>query len=209
MGLKEWIIPQDKVFYDLLDEIADLQHKASDCLKSAVSEQDKLFENSLRIKELENHCDSVVHRVFTHLNSSFITPIEHDDIADLAHRLDDIIDCLTGAVSRMYLYNALPLPSNTPELCDVINRATFETQCAVRSLRKYKDRETIRRHCVEINRLENVADEISQKIIAEMYKKGDVLNILKQKEIITMLESATDRCEDVADIISNIVVKNA
>ncbi|GAB4161300.1 MAG: DUF47 family protein [Planctomycetota bacterium] len=209
MGLKEWIIPQDRVFFDLLDEIADLQHQASSCLRSAVEEEERIFENSLRIKEIENHCDSVVHRVFTHLNSSFITPIEHEDIAQLAHRLDDIIDCLNGAVSRMYLYNALPLPASTRELCDVITRATGETLGAVKSLRKMKNKEAIRRHCVEINRLENVADEISQKIIAEMYKKGDVLNILKQKEIIMMLESATDRCEDVADIISNIVVKNA
>ena len=209
MGLKEWIVPQDKVFFDLLEEIAELQEKAALHLRITVGDQARIFEHSLKMKELENHCDSVVHRVFTHLNSSFITPIEHDDIAELAHRLDDVVDCMNGAVSRMYLYDALPMPPRTDELCDVITRAASETLSAVRSLRKMKNKEQINRHCVEINRLENVADEISQKIIAEMYKKGDVLTILKQKEIIILLESATDRCEDVADTISNIVVKNA
>ncbi len=208
MGIKEWLVPQDKVFFDLLDSIAEAQVEAAEYLKTVIERPDRMFEHNLKMKEMESHCDSLVHRLLTQLNLSFITPIEHDDLAALARKLDDVVDNIYGAISKMYLFEATELPPDFPKLVDVVVRACAETKEGVFALRKMKKKDLVNRHCVEVNRLENVADEISRQMIADLYKRGDVLMILKHKEIIDILEEAVDCCEDVADILSDIVVKN-
>ncbi len=209
MGIKEWLIPQDGIFFDLLDKVADDQVAAADYLKVTVATPERIFEHALRIKEIENHCDSVVHSIITHLNTSFITPIEHDDISLLARKLDDIVDNINAAIDKMHLYEATNFPPDLDSLIDVLHRSCIEIKCAVNLLRGMKHNARIEQHCVEINRLENVADEISRQMIAKLYKSGDVMQILKYKDIIVRLETATDSCEDVANVLSNIVVKNA
>ncbi|MFA4986525.1 MAG: DUF47 family protein [Candidatus Brocadiia bacterium] len=209
MGLKEWLVPQDKVFFMLLEEHASVQIEAAEFLKVAINSPGKMNEHALRMKEIEHHGDSVVHSIIVQLNKSFITPMEHDDIANLARTADDVVDSINGAISRMNLFEAQDFPPEIASLADVILRATIETKGAITGLRDIKNSKEISRHCVEINRLENVADELAQRAIAALYKKGDVMQILKFKEIIDLLERSTDFSEDVAHLISNIVVKNA
>ena len=209
MGIKEWLIPQDGIFFDLLNQIADAQVAAANYLKTVLESPDRIFEHSLRIKEIENHCDSLVHRIITQLNLSFITPIEHDDMSLLARKLDDIVDNINAAITKMHLYEATNFPADLDKLIDVIVRSCIEIQKAIVLLRGMKNGAEVERHCVEINRLENVADEISRHIIADLYKSGDVMKILKYKDIVDRLETSTDACEDVANVLSNIVAKNA
>jgi len=161
---------------------------------------------SKRIKSVEHECDELTHTITTRLNKSFITPFDREDIYTLSVALDDVCDYIDAAARAAVIYNVREVNEHIIDLARVITKQAHEIQSAVVLL---KDGKGMSRHLLEIQRLENDADEVYFKSIGELFKNpGDPLTIIKLKELYEILENATDRCESVANIIESIVLKH-
>jgi uncharacterized protein Yka (UPF0111/DUF47 family) len=209
MGFKEWIIPQEKHFFDLISAQSDVILKGAKELSELAKDYKNADIRIKRIEDIENEGDALVHQVVDLLNKTFVTPIDHDDISDLMSRLDDIIDYIDAATTRMKIYEIKELPPNMIQLIDILSKQVVEIHSAVHAISNRKNREQILAKCIEVNRLENMADDITHEALAGLFKLDDIKLIMKLKEVYEHLETATDRCEDVADIVKDIVIKNS
>ncbi len=209
MGLKEWIIPQDKLFYNMLESEAENVLEASRVFLDMLNNYEKLVEKQIIIKELEHKGDTLVHEIFEELNKTFITPIDHEDISKLASSFDDVLDHIDGTAIRLKLYEIEEPEENLIKLAEILVEQASELNIALKGLRNLKNPQLIEEKCIEINRLENHADDIYKNSIAELFKSKDAIEIMKLKEVYERLEKATDKCEDAANVISDIVVKNS
>jgi hypothetical protein len=209
MGFKEWIIPQDKVFFDLLERHTVLAKEAAATFRLMVGNWANVEAWRTKIREIEHQADAVGHEIFDRLNRTFITPIDREDIARLAHAIDDIVDAVNAATNRIAL---LEIPAPTPHMTDFINvleAQIKELESGVQALRRPKSlKSNIPSHVVEIHRLENIADRALNEAVGALFKTNDPIQILKYKEIYEFLEAATDRCEDVADVLQDILRKH-
>jgi len=160
------------------------------------------------IKDIEHRGDETVHTVFEELNKTFLTPIDREDITALASALDSTLDMIDAAANRLALYEIEAPNAAMLDLGEVIVLATSELQRAVAMIRDMRKGNEVERICVEVNRLENVADDLMNNGVAALFKETDPIVIIKFKEIIERLEESTDYCEDVANILSDIVAKN-
>ncbi|MEA3144544.1 MAG: uncharacterized protein QOG31_1868 [Thermoplasmata archaeon] len=209
MGFKEWIIPQDKVFFDLLERHISLAKQAAATFHLMVDNWANVEAWRTKIRDIEHQADNVGHEVFDRLNRTFITPIDREDIARLAHAIDDIVDAIHAATNRIAL---LEIPAPTPPMAAFI--VTLEAQLnelesGIAALRRPKGlKREVPAHVVEVHRLENVADRALNEAMGALFKTNDPIAILKYKEIYEFLEDATDRCEDVADVLQDILRKN-
>jgi len=162
------------------------------------------------ITELEHEGDSIAHQVISLLHRTFVTPFDREDIALLAHTMDDIIDFIHAAADSMFIYKISAPTDRAKELADIILQGAIEVEKAVRGLRRKSEFKNILERCVEINRLENMADRVYRAAIGELFENTeDIVEIIKWREIYEHLESATDRCEDVADVLEGVAVKHA
>jgi len=209
MGFKEWIIPQEKHFFDLLATQSDIVLKGAQEISALSKDFKNVNQKVKRIEEIENEGDRLVHDVVDLLNRTFVTPIDHDDISDLTSKMDDIIDYIDAAATRIMLYDIKEMPPNMARVIEVLLKQVTEVHSAIHNLAKRKDRTTILTKCVEVNRLENMADDVTHESLAGLFKLDDIKQIMKLKEVYEHLETATDRCEDVADIVKDIVIKNS
>ena len=209
MGFKEWIIPQEKHFFDMLEKQADIVVEGAEALLDMVSNFDHVAEKRDRIKDIEHKGDDMVHTIAGALNKTFVTPIDHDDISELTSRLDDILDFIEAASHRLWSYEIRTIPPDMVKLTEVILTSSKEVNHAVKDLRNFKKRNEILNHCIEINRLENTGDDITHVAVAALFKKYDAVDIIKLKEIYEYLEEATDKCEDAADVIKDVYMKNS
>ena len=201
------ILPKRDEFFDFFEEISRNIVKAAELLKGLVYHFDTLKEKVEDIKEVEHEGDRITHRILADLNTSFITPIDHEDIYKLAVNLDDVIDLIKGVSERLLFYKiSQPTPS-TMKFADAILTSAYELERAIALLRKFDKK--LHTHCVEIHRIENEADALLRDSIAELFENRDAIAVIKWKEIYDTLELITDKCEDVADMIESIVVKNA
>ncbi len=209
MGLKEWLIPQDKHFYNMLENVSRNVYDASIALLDMLKNYENIAEKQQVIKNIEHQGDDFVHEIFEELNKAFITPIDHEDISKLASAFDDVLDNIDGTAIRFVLYEIEAPEENMTKLADVIEKQTAELCTAISGLRNLKKPKEIEKRCIEVNRLENIADDIYKRSVAELFKRKDPVEIMKLKEVYERLELATDACEDAANVISDIVVKNA
>ncbi len=209
MGIKEWIIPQEKHFFDMFDQQADVVLEGAEALMDMVNHFERLAEKRDSIKEIEHRGDELVHHISDELTKTFVTPIDHDDISKLTSRLDDILDFIEAASHRMWSYEIKSVPPDMVKLTEVIVNSTKEVNHAVKDLRNFKKKNEIIQHFIEINRLENQGDDITHVAVAGLFKKYDAVDIIKLKEIYEYLEEATDKCEDAADVIKDIYMKNS
>ncbi len=209
MGFKEWIIPQEKHFFAMLDQQADVVLEGAEALLDLTKDFTNVAEKRDRIKAIESRGDDLVHTIAEELNKTFVTPIDHDDMSKLTSRLDDILDYVEAAAHRMWAYQLKEVPPEMVRLTEVIVSSTKEVNHAVKDLRNFKRKNEILQHCIEINRWENVGDDITHEAVANLFKGKDVIDLIKQKEIYEHLEMATDKCEDVADVIKDIFIKNS
>mgnify|MGYP002813387160 CR=1 FL=1 len=209
MGVKEWIIPQEKHFFDMFDQQADVVLEGAEALLDMVTNFDHVAEKRDKIKDIEHKGDELVHHISNELTKTFVTPIDHDDISKLTSRLDDILDFIEAASHRMWSYEIKTVPPEMVKLTEVILASSKEVNHAVKDLRNFKKKNEILTHFIEINRLENVGDDITHVAVAALFKKYDAVNIIKLKEIYEYLEAATDKCEDAADVIKDIFMKNS
>jgi len=209
MGFKEWIIPQEKHFFDMLEEQADIVLEGAESLLDMVKNFNNVAEKRDRIKDIEHKGDEMVHTIAEALTRTFVTPIDQEDISKLTSRLDDILDYIEAASHRLWSYEIKSIPPDMVKLTEVILTSSREVNHAVKDLRNFKKKNEILNHCIEINRLENTGDDITHIAVAELFKKHDAVNIIKLKEIYEYLEEATDKCEDAADVIKDVFMKNS
>jgi uncharacterized protein len=203
-------LPKEKSFFDDFEEQG--RRTAEGCRVFLALSQDlsRSAEQAREIKALEEQCDSITHRVVEKLHKTFITPLDRNDIYRLITKMDDIMDYVEAASERLALYE---IPRPTKELGDlarVLLASAERVAEAVAFLRNLKNPALILERCVEINRLENEADALLRESLARLFKEErDPVTIIKWKEIYELLETATDRCEDVANIIEGVVLENS
>jgi predicted phosphate transport protein (TIGR00153 family) len=163
------------------------------------------------IKDVEHRADDITHRAFERLHTQFITPIDRSEIHRLLSRIDDVLDLTDAAAERLGLYDIDTVLPESRELCAVLVEQVRKMEEAVKGLRRMKkDPETILAACQEMNKLENQADTLTRKTMAKLFKRGnDPLTVMKWKEIIDLIEDATDRAEDVANVIEGVVLEHA
>lgn len=209
MGLKEWILPQDKHFFNMLENESQNVLDGSNAFLEMLKNYENIQEKQQKIKDIEHQGDDFVHEIFQELNKTFITPIDHEDISKLASAFDDVLDYIDGTATRLVLYDIKKPEENMIRLAEVLVRQATELNIALSGLRNLKNPKEIEKRCIEVNRLENVADDIYKNSVAELFKRKDAIEIMKLKEVYERLEFATDKCEDAANVISDIVVKNS
>jgi predicted phosphate transport protein (TIGR00153 family) len=203
-------LPKEMGFFDLFDKHAALTVDGAKEFLGMVSSSANLDAKARRIKEIEHETDVITHRCVESLHKTFITPIERDEIYRLITKMDDIMDFVEAASERIALYEIAEMTAEIRDLADCLHRATVEVEQALRGLRNLKDTSLILKKCVDINRLENEGDAILRRALARLFKEEkDPIVIIKWKEIYENVEAATDRCEDVANIIEGVVLENA
>ena len=206
-GLLGKLLPQEKSFFKMFTEQAENVNAGAVALVEMLENFNNLTSGAERLENFEHIGDSITHKILMRLNQSFITPFDREDIHELASKIDDVIDLMDAAGSRLILYRVQSVRPGVVDLARTVLDATAEIVSAVRVLEKG---DHILDHCIEINRLENQADSQCRDLIATLFdQERDPVQIIKWKEIIETLEFATDKCEDVANVIETVTLKNA
>jgi predicted phosphate transport protein (TIGR00153 family) len=161
------------------------------------------------IEKLEHKGDQITHDIYKQLNTSFITPLDPEEISLLASTLDEVLDYIDGATEKMYYYNIGTTDAHMIELAKLIHMSTSEIESAVKGIRSIKDPRYIEERCIEVNRLENLADDVLAHAVTDLFKTNDAITIIKLKDIYEHLETATDYCEDVANVLSDIAIRHS
>jgi len=209
MGFKEWIVPQEKHFFEMLERQADVVVEGAEALLDLTKDFREVEKKRDKLKDIEHKGDDLVHEIAEALNKTFVTPIDHDDMSKLTSRMDDILDFIEAASHRMWSYEIKSVPPEMVKLAEVILSSAKEVNHAVKDLRNISRRNEIIMHCIEVNRLENVGDDITHAAVADLFRNYEAVDIIKLKEIFEYLEMATDKCEDAADVIKDVFIKNA
>jgi len=183
--------------------------KVAKALKDLLDNWQDVPQKVKLIADLEHDGDNITHQIMDLLYRSFITPIDREDIAQLAHSLDDIVDFIHAAAEAMYIYGIDNPTTRSRELADIIVAGAVEVENAMIYLRSRAALKKSMKYCVDLNRLENMADDVTRQALGELFDGGyDTTDIIKGREIYNHMESATDRCEDVANVLEGIVLKN-
>jgi len=201
------LIPREEKFYDDFKMMADQLKHGARLLEQMIATDPPLAEKEYEIKEVEHQCDFLTHEIIQRLNRTFVTPIDREDIHAMARTLDDVIDEIDNAAHLIPLYRIEKIRGGARELTRVILEQCDEIRAAMEALEKRKG---IMERTIEINRLENEADKIHKKAVGQLFdEERDPITVMKWKEILDVLERATDRCEDVANLLENVVVKHS
>ncbi|HOP67330.1 MAG TPA: DUF47 family protein [Methanoregulaceae archaeon] len=209
MGIKEWLIPQDKVFFDLFDRLAAVVVLASYRMVDLVDDFSDIKAKVRQLEQLEHEGDKITHEIYEQLNRTFITPLDHEEISRLASALDDILDFIEGTAQRMYNYGISDADSHMVEMAKLIQLSVVELEEAVKEIRFMKNPRLIENRCIEVNRLENLADDVLAHAINDIFRTEDAIAIIKRKDIYEHLENATDKCEDAANVLSDIAIRHS
>jgi predicted phosphate transport protein (TIGR00153 family) len=201
-------LPRQEKFFALFTQQAEIISDAARLLLEGVNAgNSRLAVVAGKIIDLEHKGDEIIHEIFIRLNQTFITPLDPEDIHSLSTKLDDVLDGIEDAVYRMVAYRLNPIPHTVVALSEVVYSCSKTLQKAFEALEK---NEKLMEHCIEINRLENEADRLVRSAVAELFEKEkDPIQLIKLKEVYEFLEATTDNCEDVADVLQNVVVKNS
>jgi len=204
------IIPQEMAFFDLFERAATNASAGARELHELLVHWDDLPERAKRMKDIEHVGDEITHEIFDRLNRTFITPLDREDIHELGGRLDDIVDLMDTAVNRLLLYKIDEPREEARQLAECLVHSTSIIVEMMPAMRNMKNADFVRKRCRDVHTQENEADRIEQHALAALFDGGhEPLYVMKWKNIIEELESATDRCEDVANVIEGIVLKNA
>ncbi len=202
------IIPRDEAFFVMFEKAAQNALEGAEVLKDLLDHFDDVKEKARQIEEIEHKGDSLTHEIVRKLNTTFITPIDREDILALTSSIDDVIDLIHAAATRIMLYKITEPTPQAKELGFLILKSTRELHRGVTRLSTKMDE--VFEHCVEVNSLENEADRVCRDAIAQLFdQEKDPIYILKWKEIYETLETATDRCEDAANVLEGVALKNA
>lgn len=201
------IIPRETKFFDLFADVASNVTDGARLLTAILEDFDNLEVRIDKLKEIEHKGDDLTHAILTKLNQTFITPFDREDIHRLASALDDVLDFVNAAGQRLLLYKIRSAPSSANELAKLIVRQSEELNKAVMLLEKTQG---VMEHCVEVNRLEDEADRVCREAIGRLFEhEKDAIQLIKMKELFEVLELATDKAEDAANVLEAVVLKSA
>jgi uncharacterized protein len=204
------LMPREQKFFDLFEEATKNIYEAAKLLKEMVDSWEFIDSRVAEITEMEHRGDTITHQIMSLLHRTFVTPFDREDIALLAHTMDDIVDFIHASADAMFIYKIQAPTQRAKELADIIVQGSAEMVKAVACLRKRSDFKIMLERCVEMNRLENVADRIYRAAIGELFNNtADLVQIIKWREIYEHMETATDRCEDVANVLEGVALKHA
>jgi hypothetical protein len=209
MGIKEALVPKDTIFFDLFERQAGLVKEAASQLVALTEDFTNVKEKRQEIEKLEHRGDQVTHDIYEQLNRTFITPLEPEEISSLASALDEVLDYIDGSAEKMFYYTIESTDSPMIELAKLIFLSTGEIESAVKNIRSIRDPHYIEERCIEVNRLENLADDVLAQALTDLFRTTDAITIIKLKDIYEHLEMATDNCEDVANTLSDIAIRHS
>jgi predicted phosphate transport protein (TIGR00153 family) len=200
------LIPREEKFYADFLALADELRRGARLLEEMLKGESPVWDKSHEIKEVEHKCDFLTHEIIQRLHRTFVTPIDREDIHSLARSLDDVMDAIDASAALVPLYRIRAVREDARELTRIISASTHELWLALEAL---EQRKGVTERAVEINRLENEADRVHQSAVGLLFEEEkDPIAIMKWKEIFDLLEAATDRCEDAANVLEGVVVKH-
>ncbi len=199
------LLPKDEKFFNYFEK--DVQNLLSaakvfrDLMTNMISKEERA-QKIKKIEEIEHLGDEVTHQIFSELGSNFITPFDREDVHQLASKLDDILDYIQGAATRIVLYRVDTITPEQEKLAGLIYDAVYELSLAIPHLRDLRNVDKIRESLVKINSIENEADDLFERAIAALFENcKDPIQLIKSKELLVSLETATDQCEDASNVI--------
>lgn len=208
----QYFVPKDKKFFPLFEQASNNLILISAKLIEAVNTSDltKREEITKEIEVYEHEGDKITHEIFVELSKNFITPFDREDIHALASAIDDIADYIHGSANRMHLYNLTNITEPIKKLADLIHQGCKDIHKGVAELKDLQNIRNVTDSCVRINSMENQADYIFEMAVADLFKnETNAIELFKNKEVLSVLETATDKCEDVANVMETIIVKHA
>jgi len=209
VGIVEWLVPQDRIFFDLFEQMTATCTQAAELLVTITDDYTDVKNRCHKMEELEHKGDEISHRIYEQLNRTFITPLEPEEMNRLTMALDDILDYIEGTTLMMMSYGITGSDASMKELAQLILLSVNEIGQTVKAIRKIKDPSYIEERCIEVNRLENLADDVLSHAITELFRGSDAMTIIKLKDIYQNLETATDKCEDAANVLSDIAIRHS
>ncbi|HJJ48157.1 MAG TPA: DUF47 family protein [Methanocorpusculum sp.] len=208
MGLKDIIVPQDKVFFDLFEQQTAVLIEACDKLVETFNDYTDISEKYRQMKEIEHKGDTITHKTFDELNRTFITPFEPEEISRLASALDDVIDFIDDGTRLLVVYDVKECDEYMKQFAACLREAADVINKGIHALRNLKEAETIKAASIDLHRIENVGDQLLTASLQELFKSTDPIRIIKLKDVYEKYEIATDKCEDVANIFSAILIRH-
>jgi uncharacterized protein len=201
------LLPRNEKFFELLQQHMRIVCQSSELLVTGLKGgYQGMCRISKQMEALERSGDDIIHQIFRTLQTTFITPFDPEDIQTLATTLDNVLDAIEDATFRISGYRVDPIPEPAVQLGGMINDSSKALSRALKSL---EERKPVWDDCIEVNRLENEADAVERTVLTDLFTNGtDAITVIKLKEVYEVLEQATDLCEDVADVIQNVAVKN-
>jgi uncharacterized protein len=200
------LIPREEKFFEDFAALADRIVSGATLLERMLASDPPNWDTALQIKQIENECDALTHNIIQRLNSTFVTPIDREDIHALATSLDDVMDAIDAAAGVLRRYRMASLRYGARELASLTWQATMQMKVAVEALDR---RVGVHERAVEVNRIENAADDVHDEALRRLFEEErDAITLIKWKEVLDLMEEATDRCEDVANALESVVVKH-
>lgn len=204
MNLREWLIPNDNAFFDLLEQESTNVVEGAHQLEDMIEKFDRLAERRAEIKDTEHDGDVIVHTIYERVNETFVTPIDQDDITMLASLYDDVLDYMDAVANVITLYDLSEPTEAMRTLVKIVRQSVDAIHIAFEAMR-HKDGKEIDKQCIEVNSYENAADVLMNDAVAQLFREKDVIKIMKLKEVYEQLEMVTDKCEDVSLELRDIV----
>ena len=200
------LIPREEKFFADFITLADRIVSGATLLERMLASDPPAWDTALQIKQIESECDALTHNIIQRLNSTFVTPIDREDIHALAKSLDDVMDAIDAAAAVTRRYRMAQLRYGARELASLTWQSAMQVKVAVEALERKKE---VPQLAVEVNRLENAADDVHDEALRRLFEEEkDAITVIKWKEVLDLLEEATDRCEDCANVLEGVVVKH-
>lgn len=205
------LLPHDGKFFVMFDKLAQTIVEAAETLRTLPSQAKNEREATVKkIQDLENKADSITHEIYTELNKTFVTPFDREDVHLLASTLDDVLDYIDGSAKRFHLYKIKKNSADIQRLTDIIYQSAIEIQRGVILVADMRRADELQKILRKINQYENDADAIFDQAIAELFdREEDAIELIKTKEVLVNLETTTDKCEDVANVLETLFIKHA
>ena len=203
-----WIKSSDKELLAIFDNLAKKAVETAEAIVILFSDLSNVQQHTI-IKKLENEADVLTRDIFAELNKTFITPFDREDMQRIASKIDDVIDFMDGIASRTHSYKITTTPPYALEIAKELVNATKEVEYMISKLKNIKNTQDMIAHCRNTGDIEHTVDELYRKSIEKLFESNDAITIIKLKDIYETMETASDRCVDVADVIEDIVLKYA
>jgi predicted phosphate transport protein (TIGR00153 family) len=200
------LIPKEEKFFHDFVMLAERIVSGATLLERMLASDPPAWDTALQIKQIEHECDALTHNIIQRLNKTFVTPIDREDIHALATSLDDVMDAIDAAANVVHRFRMSSVRYGARELASLCWQSAMQVRVAVEALEKKKG---VHERAIEVNRLENAADDVHNEALRRLFEEErNAITVIKWKDVFDLLEEATDRCEDVANVLEGVVVKH-